>query len=310
MSHPIKVFAPAAVGNVGVGFDVLGFAINGPGDDILVKKGNKPGLHISRITGARGKLPLDPFNNTATFGALKLMQDLGLENEPLDMEIRKKMPMGSGLGSSSASAVGGVFAVSAFLDTKLEKSELLKYCMEGEYLASNSYQADNVAPCLLGGMVLVRDNKTLDCKKLFIPPGITVAVIFPQLRVLTKESRAVLNEHVTLQQHIQQSGNLAALVAGFYTGDFGLIKRSLDDVIIEPQRAHLIPYFYDMKEIALELGALGFSISGSGPSMFALCDNTFIAESIVEKAKALYKSHKIRIKTYLSEINHEGAFIY
>jgi homoserine kinase len=308
MSKPgIKVFAPASVANVAVGFDILGFALEKPGDEIIVREGSKPGLVITDIQGAGGKLPYDVQKNTAGYAAYKLLEHLGETARPLEMEIHKKMPFGSGLGSSAASAAAGVFAVSEFLKTGLSKYEILRFAVEGEQIADGAFHADNVGPSLLGGMVLIRDNDTLDIKKLHIPHGLYAAVIYPHVEVLTRESRGILKPEVNFKDVIRQQGNLGAFVAGMYTSDFGLISRSLQDLLVEPQRAHLIPHFYEMKEAAMQSGALGFSISGAGPSMFALCDNSIKAESVIEAAKKLYQAKKLSINTYLSKINHEGA---
>lgn len=309
MPHVVKVFSPASVANVAVGYDILGFAIDGPGDEIIVRPGKKPGLHITTIVGDRPKLPKEVLKNTAGYSAHRFLESIGRLDEPIEMEIRKKMPYGSGLGSSAASAAGGVFAVAEYLHTGHQKIDLLRFAVEGEQIADGSFHADNVAPALLGGMVLIRDNATLDCKKLHIPHGLTAIVIYPYVKVLTKESRGILSNTVSLDQHIAQNGNMGAFIAGMYTSDFGLIKRSLQDVIIEPQRKHLIPHFDEIKSIALEEGALGFSISGAGPSMFALCDNSLIAENIQEKVAALLKENKIKNNIYISGINHEGVFI-
>ena len=308
MAKPgIKIFAPASVANVAVGFDILGFALEKPGDEIIIREGSKPGLVITDIQGAGGKLPYDVMKNTAGFAAYRLLEHLGETDRPIEMEIHKKMPFGSGLGSSAASAAGGVFAVSEFLHTGLSKYELLRFAVEGEQIADGAFHADNVGPSLLGGMVLIRDNETLDIKKLHIPHGLYAAVIYPHVEVLTRESRGILTPEVSFKDVIRQQGNLGAFVAGMYTSDYGLISRSLQDLLVEPQRAHLIPHFYEMKEAALAAGALGFSISGAGPSMFALCDNSIKAESVIEAANKLYQSKKVSINTYLSKINHEGA---
>ena len=308
MAKPgIKIFAPASVANVAVGFDILGFALEKPGDEIIIREGSKPGLVITDIQGAGGKLPYDVMKNTAGYAAYRLLEHLGEIDRPIEMEIHKKMPFGSGLGSSAASAAGGVFAVSEFLHTGLSKYELLRFAVEGEQIADGAFHADNVGPSLLGGMVLIRDNETLDIKKLHIPHGLYAAVIYPHVEVLTRESRGILTPEVNFKDVIRQQGNLGAFVAGMYTSDYGLISRSLQDLLVEPQRAHLIPHFYEMKEAALAAGALGFSISGAGPSMFALCDNSIKAESVIEAANKLYQSKKVSINTYLSKINHEGA---
>ena len=308
MSKPgIKVFAPASVANVAVGFDVLGFALEAPGDEIIVREGKQPGLMISEIQGAGGKLPYDIMKNTAGYAAHRLLQFVGETDRPLEMEIHKKMPFGSGLGSSAASAAAGVFAVNEFLKTGLTKYEILRFAVEGEQIADGAFHADNVAPALLGGMIMIRDNETLDIKKLHIPSGLFVSVIYPHIEILTKESRGILKQEVSFKDVIRQQGNLGAFVAAMYTSDFGMIGRSLQDLLVEPQRAHLIPHFYAMKEQAMNAGALGFSISGAGPSMFALSDNSGIAEKINEQANLLYQKNKVPVTTYLSKINHEGS---
>lgn len=308
MSKPgIKIFAPASVSNVCVGFDILGFALEKPGDEIIVREGTKPGLTITAIQGGGGKIPLDPAKNTAGAAAIALLESLGESDRPLEMEIHKKMPVGSGMGSSAASATGGVYAVSEFLRTGMSKHELLPFAVKGERINGTGLPADNVAASLLGGMVLIRDNETLDVKKLHIPPGLYAAVIYPHIEILTRESRIALNPEVRMADFIKQSGNLAAFVAAMYTSDIALIGRALQDVLIEPQRAPAIPAFYEMKEKALQAGALGFSISGAGPAMFALCDSSLKAEQVTEEAMALYRQKKIMMTPYLSRINHEGA---
>lgn len=310
MSKPgIKVFAPASVANVAVGFDILGFALERPGDEIIIREGTAPGLIIKEIQGAHGRLSMDVMKNTAGYSAYKLLKHLGETQRPLEMEIHKKMPFGSGLGSSAASAAGGVFAVNEYLRTGLSKMEILRFAVAGEQIADGAWHADNVAPSLLGGMILIRDNESLDLKKLPLPQGLHVCVIYPHVQVLTRESRGILKKEVDFQDVIRQQGNLAAFVASMYTSDFEMMKRSLNDILVEPQRAHLIPLFYEMQRLALGEGALGFSISGAGPSMFALCDNSLIAEKIGEKAVSLYKAAKVEISVYTSRINQEGAVV-
>lgn len=308
MAKAIKVFAPASVANVAVGFDILGFALEKPGDEIIIREGKEPGLKITEIRGAQGKLPYDVMKNTAGYSAHRLLAHLGALDVPLEMEIHKKMPFGSGLGSSAASAVGGVFGVNEFLKTGLSKLDILRYAVEGEEIADGAFHADNVGPALLGGMVLIRDNETLDVKKLPIPRGLFAVVIYPHIEILTRESRGILKPEISFKSAITQTGNLAAFVAGMYTSDFELMGRSLRDVIVEPQRAHLIPNFYDVKEMALSQGCLGFSISGAGPSMFALCTDSMMAEEIGNRAAAIMKASKIETDIFLSPINLEGAY--
>jgi homoserine kinase len=301
----IKVFAPASVANVACGFDVLGFAIEKPGDEIIVRYSDSPGLKITKITG--GKLPYEVERNTAGYAALKLLEYLGEASMGIEMEIHKKMPFGSGLGSSAASAAGAVFAVNSLLKNPLEKRDLLQFAVLGESIASGAIHADNVAPSLLGGMTLVRDSETLDVHRIFTPKGLYATVIYPKVEVLTKEARAMLKLDVPLKSMVKQSANLGAFVIGMFNSDFELIKRSLQDVIIEPQRAQLIPHFYEIKEAALAEGVLGCSISGSGPSIFALSQNSIIAEKAGDVMRKIYEKHKIECELYVSAINLEGT---
>ena len=305
----IKAFAPATVSNVAVGFDIMGFPMEAPGDEVVIKLGKTPGVTISKITKGKG-LSYDPIKNTAGVAVVKMMEYLGISNQPIDIEIRKKMPFGTGIGSSAASAVAAVVALNHYLGAKLSKQELLPFAMAGESVASGAWHGDNVIPSMMGGIILIRDNATLDFTKLYVPSGLRYVVILPPVQILTSDSRSILSDQVTLKQMITQTGNAATLVAALYSSDFNKISRCLQDVIIEPQRAHLIPKFDKMKQRALELGALGFSISGSGPSMFALCSNTFASDNIVEAAKELYgKDHHGRdaVKVYQAPINLEGA---
>lgn len=303
----IKVFAPASVANVAVGFDVLGFALEHPGDEIIVRWSDQPGLRITKITGAQGRLSADLDKNTAGFAAKKLLEYLGEPEQGIEMEIHKKMPFGSGLGSSAASAAAGVMAINELLNRPLEKKELLHCAVLGEQVASGAYHADNVAPSLLGGMMLICNSQILDVHRLPVPKGLYAAIVYPHIEVLTKEARAVLSPTVTLKQSIAQGANLAGLVVGLYNSDLDLISRSLNDQIIEPQRAQLIPYFYEVKSAALENGALGCSISGAGPSIFTLCANSLIAEEVGVAMQQVYRNAKIESDVFVSAINQEGA---
>ena len=304
----IKVFAPASVANVACGFDVLGFALDKPGDEIIVRFSEIPGLRITKISG--GKLPLELERNTAGYAALKLLEYLGETTRGIEMEIHKKMPFGSGLGSSAASAAGAAFAINQLLKNPLEKRELLQFAVLGESIASGAIHADNVAPSLLGGMTLVRDSETLDVHRIHTPKGLYATVIYPKVEVLTKEARAMLKTEVPLKDAVKQSANLGALIIGMFNSDFGLISRSLQDIIIDPQRAQLIPHFYAVKEAAYTEGVLGCSISGSGPSIFALSQNSVIAEKAGEAMKKIYDMHKIECELYISPINQEGTILY
>lgn len=304
----IKVFAPASIGNVAVGFDVLGLCLEQPGDEIIAKISNQPGVRITKITGAGGRLSTDPLKNTAGIAALRTLEFLG-ETRGIDLELHKKLPLGSGLGSSAASAVAGAFVVNELMKAGLSKRELLPFAAAGEALASGGVHLDNVAPSMIGGLVLVRDNATFDVHRLHVPKGLMAVVVHPQIEILTKDARAILSKTVDLTGHVQQSANLGAFIIGLFNGDIGLIERSLRDDLIEPQRAKLIPGFFDVKAAALENGALGCSISGAGPSIFCLCKNTVEAEKAGLAMQAVFSKLKIGSSLFLSKINQEGVVI-
>lgn len=302
-----KVFAPATVANMACGYDILGFAIDAPGDMIIANKSNTKGLKISTITGDGGKLPKVITKNTAGFAALKMLHHLGLEDEPIDLEIHKRMPFGSGLGSSAASAAGAVMAVNELIGRPLEKRDMLSFAVAGEQIADGAWHADNVAPSLLGGITLIRDNATLDVHKIPVPLGMFATVVHPDIEVMTKEARAILSDQTTLSSLIAQTGSVASLIVGLYQSDFGLIGRSLRDYVIEPQRSKLIPGFYDVQDAAMKAGVLGCSISGAGPSIFALSNNSNIAENAAVEMQKVFTDLKIASQIYVSPINLEGA---
>jgi len=305
----IKVFAPASVANVACGYDILGFALNKPGDEIVGRIVDKPGLRIVKITGDKGKLPYEVEKNTAGFAAQRVLEHLDATKIGIELEIRKKMPFGSGLGSSAASAAAGAMIINELLKRPLTKRELLPFAVAGEEIADGAYHADNVGPSLLGGMTLIRDNATLDVHKLVTPAGLQATVVYPHVKILTRDSRAILSDTVSLKKTITQTGNLGALIVGLYRSDLDLISRSLNDVIIEPQRAQLIPHFYEVKAAALKAGALGCSISGAGPSIFALSANSLIAERAGEAMQKVFNDNKIENQLFISTINHEGAVL-
>lgn len=301
----IKIFAPASVGNCIVGFDSLGLALERPGDEIILTKTDRKGLRITQITGAKGKLPLEVEKNTAGWAAQKVLEHLGAQDMGIDMEIHKKMPFGSGLGSSAASAVAGAFAVNILLKQPLEKRQLLPFILDGEELASGARHADNVAPSLIGGIVLCR--KEADVHRITAPKGLMATVIHPQIEILTKDARNILSDTVTLKDAVQQANNLASFIIACHNSDIALLEDCMQDVLIEPQRAKLIPHFYEIKQAALDAGAFGCSISGAGPSIFALSPNSFVAENVGTAMKRIFKDNKIRSKVYISAINQNGA---
>ncbi len=311
MASEIKVFAPATISNLACGFDIIGLALNHPGDEIIARLTKTKGLKIIKITGTATKqLPFEIEKNTAGLAAKRVLENIGEEGRGIELEIHKKMPFGSGLGSSAASAVAGAFAVNELLGAPLSKKELLPFAVEGEMLASGSLHADNVAPSLLGGIVLIRDNNTLDLNSVPYPEELHITVIYPEVEILTKEARAILKKEVSLQQLIKQTGNLGSLILGFTNADFELIKRSLEDVVIEPQRSKLIPFYQEAKEAALEAGALGCNISGAGPSIFALSTSNLEAENIGVSMKTIFSNQNIPTQLFISPVNPEGAIRY
>lgn len=301
------MFAPASVGNVGVGFDTLGLCLEHPGDEIVARFTDAwTGLRITEITGARG-ISTDPERNTAGVAALRLLEHLDETERGIEFRLRKKMPFGSGLGSSAASAVAGAMAVNELFRRPLEKRALLPFALDGEEVASGSRHVDNVAPSLLGGLLLTRDHHTLDVHRLPLLRGLRVVVVHPRVEILTKAARSLLSDRVPLERHVEQSANLAAFCIAAYTGNLELIRRSLRDVVIEPQRKQLIPGFDDVQAAALAHGALGCSISGSGPSLFALCQNTLVAEQVANAMQGVFQQLKIPSQRFISGINSEGA---
>ena len=307
MRNEIHVFAPASVANVACGFDTLGFAIQRPGDDVLVRFSSKPGLTISRISGDNGKLPLKPEKNTAGVSALSLMKHLGVV-QGIEMEIHKGIPIGSGLGSSACSAVAGALAVNELMGRPLSKKELLPFALEGEAIASGGdMHADNVGPCLLGGIVLVRSNQDLDTVNIPAPENLYAAVVLPDLEILTVDARNILRKEIPLKEAIVQWGNLGGMIAGLIKEDYGLIGRSLQDVVAEPYRSELIPGFYEVKQAALNAGALGCSISGAGPAIFSLCEGDEIAFKAGIAMQQAFENRDIHAERFISTINSHGA---
>lgn len=305
-SKNIKIFAPATVANVACGFDVLGFAVNEPGDEIILKLKSAPGVTITKITGDNGKLPLDPVKNTASVAILAYLKHIQ-SDQGIEIEIYKKMPLGSGLGSSAASAVGGVFGINELLGRPLKKEALLPFAMEGERVACGSAHADNAAPSLLGGLVLIRSYEPLEVVRIPTPPNLFCALVNPDFELRTAKSRKILKKEISLKNAVTQWGNVGGLIAGLMKSDYGLIGRSLQDVVAEPLRASLIPGFFDVKNAALQAGALGCSISGSGPSIFALSESPGVAKNVGKKMQEAFTAVKINSKIYVSPINQTGA---
>ena len=307
-SQAVRVFAPATVANVAIGYDILGFAIDQPGDEVIARFGTEKGLTIRKIHGTKKKLPLEASKNTATKGALALLEEINEPDLSIEIEIFKKMPFGSGMGSSAASAAAGVLAVNELLGRPFEKRALARFAVLGESAADGAIHGDNVIPSLLGGIILIRDNETTDFVKLPVPRGLSVFVIYPEIEILTKDARAVLSNEVSLKKVIHQSGNIASFVASLYNADLDLMKRSLKDHIIEPQRAQLIPHFYELQSLAMDRGAMNYTISGAGPSMFGFAQNSLIAEDACQAVRSYLHEQGIRSHQYISGINVRGAY--
>lgn len=309
MIQEVCVFAPASVANVAVGYDILGFALEQPGDEIIARRSDKPGLRIVAITGDDNRLPYEVSKNTAGYAALQLLKEIKQSHVGVELEIHKKMPFGSGLGSSAASAAGAVMAIRALFDSPADKRSCLRAAVEGEQVADGAFHADNVAPSLLGGFTLIRSNSALDVISLPVPDKLCAAVVYPKVEVLTKSARDILASELSVGTCIEQTGNLAAFIAGLYTSDYALLSRSLRDVWIEPQRARLIPRFFHVQEAAMVSGALGCSISGAGPSIFALCVGSEKAQYVLNAMQAAFRGSGIPNQGYVSFINTTGAKI-
>lgn len=312
MSDPekneVRVFASASVANVTCGFDVMGFALNEPGDEIIARRSGNSGVEITRITGDNGILPVSIEKNTAGVAAYALLCKVEMETG-IELEIHKKMPLGSGLGSSAASSVGAVVAVNRLLGSPFQPKDLLSFAAEGERIACGTAHLDNVAPSLLGGFVLIRSQDPPDVIELECPEPLFAAVIHPRIEIRTEDTRKILRREVMLSKAVTQWGNVGGLVAGLLKGDYDLISRSLEDVIIEPVRSVLIPGFPEVKQAALDAGALGSGISGSGPSIFALTASKEIARNVAEAMKKQFDALGLDNETYVSKIEKKGPRI-
>lgn len=309
MRKSIKVFAPATVANVVCGYDVLGFAVNQPGDEVIMTLTEGKGITISKITGDDGKLPLNPAKNTVSASVQHYLNHIGKPDLGVEIELHKKMPIGSGLGSSSASTVAGLFAINTLMGNLLTNKELVPFAMKGEELACGYGHADNVAPALMGGFVLIRSYQPLDIISLPFPEDMHAAIVYPEVDVPTKDARQMIRSKVLLKDAVTQWGNVAGLVSGLFMKDYDLIGRSMTDILVEPTRSILIPDFYKLRTIAMKAGAVGFGISGSGPSVFALTKDADTANKITEKLKQHLKSISINSLSFVSEVNKKGPII-
>ncbi|MET0497977.1 MAG: homoserine kinase [Steroidobacteraceae bacterium] len=300
-------FAPASIGNVAVGFDVLGHSFQAIGDRVTATRIAEPGVRISGISGVAVDLPLEPEKNTAGMAVLSMVRDLKLDFG-IELAIEKGIPLGSGLGGSAASAVAGVVAANALLPVSLSQLELLKFAMKGEAVASGSVHVDNIAPSLFGGLVLTVGIDNPNVKQIPVPPTVRCVLVHPHMMLSTKAAREILNRSIDLSNVIWQSANLAGFLTGCFTGDLQLIRESLEDVIIEPQRKVLIPGFQAVKDGAMNNRALGCSISGAGPTIFAWCEQQD-AERIRDAMVAGFAASNMPCDAWISTLESSGARI-
>jgi homoserine kinase len=304
----IRAFAPATVANVSCGFDVFGFAVEQPGDEVSLTLNRSQKVTISRIEGDGGRLPLDAAANTAGVAVIALLNSLE-RNDGIEISLKKNLPLGSGMGSSAASAVAALVGANRLLGEPFSKRELLPFAMEAERVACGSAHADNVAPSLIGGFVLIRGYEPLDVVSIPTPENLFCTLIHPQLELKTQDSRQVLRSSISMKDAITQWGNIAGLVAGLMKPDFGLIGRSLKDVVAEPVRSLLIPGFDLIKEKAVEAGALGCGISGSGPTIFALSTELELAKRVGKVVQKEFLNLKLQSEIFVSKINTKGAVV-
>ena len=301
----IRVFCPGTIANVSCGFDVLGLSLAGVGDYMTVTQTAIKGITISEILGQ--DLPMETTQNVAGVAGLALLEALG-SDAGFDIKIDKRIKAGSGIGSSAASSAGAVWAINHLLGDPFTTKELIPFAMEGERLASGVAHADNVAPALLGGFTLVRSTDPLDVISLPSPSALYATVIHPQIEIKTADSRRILKSNLSLKDAITQWGNVGGLVAGLYREDYELIGRSLQDVVIEPVRSILIPGFNEIKVAALNAGALGGGISGSGPSVFALSKGKDKALKVADAIRLAYEPFGISFDIHISNINEKGVY--
>ncbi|NTU57922.1 MAG: homoserine kinase [Chlorobiaceae bacterium] len=311
-------FASATVGNVACGFDVLGFAITEPGDEVILTlhddRQSECPVSITEIVGDGGALPLDPKKNTSSFVVLKFLEYIrtikGINFEGhIDLTLKKNLPLSSGMGSSAASAAAALVAANELLGSPCTKMELVHFAIEGERVACGSAHADNAAPAMLGNFILIRSYHPLDLITIKPPKDLFCTLVHPHTELKTSFARSVLPKTIPLSTAIQQWGNVGALVSGLLMEDYDLIGRALVDVIAEPKRAPLIPGFYEVKQAALDSGALGCSIAGSGPSIFAFSSSRQVAERVGNAMQEAFIHSKANLQSdmWVSPICSQGA---
>jgi homoserine kinase len=300
-------FAPASAANVAIGFDILGFSVDVLGDQVTVKRTPTPGVVISGSAGVVKEIPREPERNTAGRALLAMQEALKLEFG-FDAFITKGIPLGSGLGGSAASAVAAVVAANALLDKPLSKIELLQFAMQGEKVSSGSLHVDNISPSLFGGLVLTVGIDNPRVKQIPVPEGIRAVLVHPHLFLSTKQARGILKREVTMSDFIWQTANLAGFISGCYTNDLDMIRASFEDVVIEKQRSQLIPGFDSVRKGAIDAGALGCTISGAGPTMFAWALEGD-AEKVRDAMVSAFLRVNMRVDHWVVPITTAGAHV-
>lgn len=304
MRSSVKIFSPATISNVGPGFDLMGFALEQPGDIMTVKPNDIGIIRIINNSGA--DIPDDPAKNVAGVAATALMEELGCKTG-FDLIFETKINPGSGIGSSAASCAAAVVGVNELLSRPFNQKELLPFAMKGEFLASGSIHADNIAPALMGGFILIRNYDPIDLIRIDAPQELICTVAHPDIQIKTSESRKLIPGDVPIKKVLEQCGNIAGLIAGLTTSDYSLIGRSLHDVIAEPVRASLIPGYNEIKARFHESGALGGNISGSGPSVFALSENQEKAKRVAAMMTDVFLKSGLKSTVYISKISRQGT---
>jgi homoserine kinase len=309
MNTGLKVIAPASVSNLACGFDTLGVAIDVVSDEIIGRWVDEPGVHVVEMKGFKKGIPYEAAQNIAAITATSLLKYLGEEGRGLELRINKNIPGGSGLGSSAASATAAAVLVNELLNRPLDKRSLIPFALDGEVCASGARHGDNIVPAMIGGLVLIRDINTFDYHRIYTPPGLFMAILLPGILISTKAARTILRPDVPLESMVRQAANLGSFVIGMHNSNLELVKRSMEDHVIEAQRKHLIPHFDAIQETALKLGALGCSISGAGPAIFALCQEKLMATGIAAAMKQIYDIHHIESRTFVGAFNQEGTVL-
>ena len=301
----ITAFAPATVANVGIGFDILGHTVEAVGDRVCLERIDEPVVRIRSVSGVAGQLPVEPKSNTAGRAVQAMLSALELPFG-FEIDIEKGIPLSSGMGGSAASAVAAVVAANALIDEPQPPLELLKFAMEGEIVASGSAHLDNIAPCLYGGLVLTVGIDHPRVKQIPVPRSLRCVLVHPHMRLATREARAVLKSDVTRSDFVWQTANLAGFISGCYSNDLEMIRDSFNDVIIEPQRRNLIPGFQEVQRGAMQGGALGCSISGAGPTIFAWAEVEH-TEAVRTAMVEAFRGAGLESDSWISSLDNPGA---